>query len=157
MVHIKDKDIFQIREQLFTELVESSKIINIRCEFDKNNPISNLRKRYKATPCYEDIYVISMSIIEDTPHKDLIKIVTKSPQVKSMGTLHTTDTAIIALMHEMKDQLNSIRKENKDLKDKMDILCTKVDHQSKIITDQGKLISELHEKRSTKDNSKKTI
>ena len=124
MVHITDKDIFQIREQLFIELAESSKSVNIICELDKNNPISNLRKRYKSIPCYEDIYVVSMSIIEDTPHKDLVKFLINSPQVKSVGTLpqlHTTDTAMIALMQEMKDQLNSIRKENKDLKDKIDI------------------------------------
>ena len=98
--------------------------------------MSNLRKRYKVNKCYDDIYIIAISIIEKKLHKDIAKTVVSSPPPNT-GT-HTiftaAESAIITELHAIKTAMTEIRKENKELKQKLNVAITKIDNQEKIIT-----------------------
>ena len=84
-VYVRDKDIMQIREKLFIECVKKlaiegneqaklsmATLINSN-DGDDINILNRLRKRYKASCCYEDIFIIGTSYIEKVLHKDLIR------------------------------------------------------------------------------------
>ena len=67
LIKIKDKDIFSIRDDLFLrclDILEAEKFQQSKLYIHNSNPLSNLRKRYKVDKCYDDIYIIAISIIE---------------------------------------------------------------------------------------------
>ena len=135
LMYIKDKYIFTIRERLFIEFLEVTPeellqgrniYINIA------EPISNLRKRYKASTCYDDIYYLAVSILEKNVHKDITKILLTST---SSNTPTVNSTEVPLIQEEKKNMLIEIRKENKELKAKLHLLCTELDSQNKVPTE----------------------
>ena len=137
LVYIKDKDIFTIRERLFIEFLEVTPeellqgrniYINIA------EPISNLRKRYKASTCCDDIYYLAVSILEKKLHKDITKILLTSTS-SNTPTITSMEISLIQEVHEMKNMLLEIRKENKEFKAKLNLVCTKLDSQNKVLTE----------------------
>ena len=66
-----------------------------------------------------------------------------NPEDNNYITLNSRDSTMITLMQEIKDLIIQVQKENGEMKSKLDILCTKVDRQNKIIETQGRVIAEL--------------
>ena len=145
LIYIKDKDIFDLRESLGAELIKkvdiSSYVGIINNNESENSSNTNiLRKRYKACKCYEDIYILGISIHEKGPHKDLSKILNINQNLtQTHGTdnkfpsLNETEKPLISAIMEMKDLIVAMRKENKDLTENFEIMNTKIDNQSKEI------------------------
>ena len=158
LANLNDKDVYTIREKLFVKFLEvipddtlkMAKILN------PNDPLASppsLRKRNKASTCYEDLSILATSIIEKSPHSEIKKtlhcpaenIETRS-QPNNTSLITPAESQLIKEMHEMKKLMIEIRKENKDLKSQLNLVNTKIDK-------QANLIKNLLEKPSTSANS----
>ena len=140
LIHIKDKDIFRIREELFLHCIDALQIDKFQesnIHINDKNPLSNLRKRYKADKCYDDIYILAMTIIEQIIHKDITKIINSStpPPTNQTSLISSTDSAIIKELHNIRNTIDEFRKENKELKNKLNLALTKIDNQTKLINE----------------------
>ena len=142
LVHIKDKDIFLIREELArhcSDVLGQEKLSTANITINPEKPSDNLRKRYKADKCYDDLYILAISIKEQKPHKDLSKVFTspnannQQQQQQQHLLLSHSETSIIQELHTVNDALAEVRKENKDLKAKLNLVLTKLDKQAKLI------------------------
>ena len=153
---IVEKDIVEIRKRLYQEFlrvtpIESLKEAKIIKASDPSPVYPNLRKRNKSSTCYEDLYILAMSIIEKTIHKDIFKTIS-CPNESSNSLTHNNgnnnnnntnggptplitpaESQLVKEMHEMKRLLLEIRKENKDLKTQLNLINTKVDKQANLI------------------------
>ena len=114
LVHIKDRNIFLIREELFyhfLDKISQEELTRNSIYIDQNNPTSNLRKRYKAHNCYEDMYTLAISILEETPHRDISKIITSSanPNIHQVSQISDADSAVIKELHKVNAALLEIR------------------------------------------------
>ena len=109
---------------------------------NENNHLSNLRKRYKADKCYEDIYALAMTIIEQEIHKDITKIINPStpPPSKQSSQISPTESAVIKDLHNIRSTIDEFRKENKELKNKINLALTKIDNQTKSINELQKMV-----------------
>ena len=97
MNKIKDSDIFLIRDEMFLQCldaIEPQKFLEKNIFINEDNV--NLRKRYKAVKCYDDIYLIAISIIENNLHKDIAKtVISSTPPRGQEEVLTQAETAII--------------------------------------------------------------
>ena len=149
ILKIKDKDIFSIRDSVFLRCVEDSvlaqKFTEAKINLKEDEPLSNLRKRCKADKCYEDLYILAMSLIEKKLHKDILKTVVSSPHVTNTGepVFTAAESAIIAELHNIRDGVKEMRRENKELKEKLNLAITKIDKYEDLIEQQNTKISEL--------------
>ena len=111
---------------------------------DATDPISsNLRKRYKAATRIEDIVVFSLSLVENSIHKDILKhIISSKTQTPEQQTLSSRDLKIIEKLSELSDSQKLLSKENKILKEKLGRMETKIDYQEKLLREQEKLFHE---------------
>ena len=137
LINIKDRDIFRIRDHLYLDFLDIEAIevsLAIHNIFlDSNNPNSNLRKRYKAATCFDDIYYLAISIYEKKAHKEISKAIISSQAPFPAPSITQTESALIKAIQEMKSTLGEIRKENKDLKIQLNLVCTKIDNQNEVI------------------------
>ena len=152
IIRIKDKDIFSIRESLFLRCYQglSQKFLENKIHINENEPITSLRKRYKVDKVYDDIFILSMSLIEQKLHKDISKTVVSTPQTPAVNTSNTgepvftaAESAIIAELHNIRDGMKEIRRENKELKEKINLANTKIDKYEELLESQNLKISEL--------------
>ena len=130
---IDDKDIFAIRDELYLQLLDTipeEDLEKNKIKIDHNNPSSNLRKRYKAHNCHDDMYLLAVSIQEKTPHKDILKtLITTNTSSPSNG-ISKADSALIAELNKMNKTMSSIQKENKELKSTLHQMNSKLDTQA---------------------------
>ena len=157
LMRIKDRDIFTIREGLFLrccqDQVLSKKFLERKLHIKEGEPLTNLRKRYKADKCYEDIFILAISMIEQKLHKDISKIVTSiQPQPQELATtangepiFTAAESAIIAELHKIRDGMKEIRRENKELKEKLNLANTKIDKYETLLEVHNTKILELTE------------
>ena len=91
----------------------------------------HLCKRYKINAVYDDIYMLGISLIEKSLHKDFKKLLTQAPSKKKTPAAKATDglspttpqinnceKSLINALSEIKSIVTAIRQENKELKDK---------------------------------------
>ena len=143
LANLNDKDVYTIREKLFVKFLEvipdetlqTAKILNPN---DPSATPPSLRKRNKASTCYEDLSILASSIIEKSPHSEIKKtlhctaegIETRS---QPMSSITPAESQLIKEMHEMKKLMIEVRKENKDLKSQLNLMNTKIDKQANLI------------------------
>lgn len=168
---VNDSTVFSLREQLFIEMLDIFKIE----EFAENNVIldqenallKNLRKRYKASTCLEDLFIFSITLSEKQIHKDISKAVISSKNVINLPSLSSVDKTVVSSIKEILDISKALRKENKDLKEEFKTLKVKFEEQNKIIFslkksndeilfNQGKLFSHktnIHAQRTVSNDN----
>ena len=150
---VGERDVAAIRERLYQEFlrvipVEKLKEAKIIKASDPSPVYPVLRKRNKASTCYEDLYILAISIIEKSIHKDIFKTIccltdnstTQNNNINNNNTngspapiITPAESQLVKEMHEMKRLLLEIRKENKDLKTQLNLVTTKVDKQANLI------------------------
>ena len=152
--YIQDQEIFNIRENLFKELLrvipidamKTAKLVSVSSN-DASPVPPSLRKRYKASTCLDDLHLLSLSIVEKTLHKDILKTICPSSEQQTAaaaaaapavgtannGLITPAENQLIKEIHEMKKMLVEIRKENKELKTQLNLVNTKVDNQANLI------------------------
>ena len=156
LMMIKDGDIFTIREGLFLrccqDQVISKKFLEGKIHIKEGEPLANLRKRYKADKCYEDIFILAISMIEQKLHKDISKIVISIQPQQVLATtangepiFTAAESAIIAELHKIRDGMKEIRRENKELKEKLNLANTKIDKYETLLEVHNTKILELTE------------
>ena len=143
LIHIKDKDIFLIRNQLArncSDILGQEKLLAANIKVNAENASENLRKRYKADKCYEDLFVLALSIKNQSPHKDLNKVFnqqstqSQQPNQSQQHVLLTqSESSIIEELHTVQEAMTSLRSENKALKTQHNLVLTKLDNQAKLI------------------------
>ena len=112
LIYINSKDVMQIREKLFLDCIQKLSAEGQKeflLELIKNNSdadmssspssplpeadlIARLRRRYKAGPSLEDIYVIGMSFVENKLHKDFAKLIS-APTTKRRSSNAVSSSA----------------------------------------------------------------
>jgi hypothetical protein len=149
LIKIKDEDIFCIREHLFiicVETVGKNAFLQQRIQINNTTPTANLCRRYKASKCYDDIYIIAMTIIEKKLHKDIPKIIlnviSTEPETEQQlqPKISSAESAIIKELHAIRDAMTFIRNENKELKQKLNLAITKIDNHENTISGLRKAI-----------------
>ena len=144
---IDDAEIFLIREKLFQNFlemvpIENQKAAKLITTASDTDFAPSLRKRYKASTCYDDLHILAISIIEKSAHKEILKVLVPSSAPASSSQQNAgapsmmitpAETQLIKEMHEMKRLMVEIRKENKDLKSQLNLVSTKVDKQTDLI------------------------
>ena len=133
LIHIDDKDIFAIREELYLQLLDTipeEDLAKNNIKIDHNNPSSNLRKRYKSHNCHDDMYLLAVSIKEKTPHKDILKTLSTANTSSPANGISKADSALIAELNKMNKTMSSIQKENKELKLTLHQMNSKLDTQA---------------------------
>ena len=154
LIKIKDRDILLIRNTLFVKCTQelSQKFLELEIYISEEEPISNLRKRYKADKCYDDIFILAISLIEGKSHKDLLKLINSSSPPNNINNTSTNsgqpiftaaESAIIAELHNIRNGMKEVRKENKELKEKLNLACTKIDKYESLIEQLNAKVSEL--------------
>ena len=159
LVHLSDNHANSLRCHLYSR-VSKKAISDFKDDFlnagigaeDFDTLGSRLCKRYKIAAVYDDIYLLGISLVEKSLHKDFKKLLTQAPPKKkppagtpaakppaadsvlpSAPQLHSCEKTLIDALTEIKSIVTAIRQENKDLKTKIDLLTTKVDKQNKEI------------------------
>ena len=150
LIYLKDSHASGLRCHLYSIVVKNATThfkddfikIGIMAE-DFVTLSSRLSRRYKITAIYDDICTLSVSLIEKSLHKDFKKLLTQAaPKKKSSATanhveienipqMQSFEKPIIDAITEIKSIVSASRKENKELKAKIDLLTTKIDQQSK--------------------------
>ena len=174
LINIKDHDIFVIRERLFLHFLNSfseQALNDSNIAVSEVNPCGALRKRYKAACCYDDIYYLSMSVIDKGILKEVVSKVMDSKQTSSAlsksapntlnePVINSTEGSLITEIHAMKSLLDEMKKEqknrnnlenllievrneNKALKNQLNLVTTKVDKQTAMIQE---LLNKLDKK-----------
>ena len=141
LTSLSDKTIFDLRESLFLEMIDNFGQETFRSAnvlLDDENPLTrNLRKRYKASTCLEDINIFSLSLCENQLHKDIDKSVLSvkfTPQ--SVPTISTLDKGIIESMRDILTYAKDIFSQNNTLQ-------REISNLKQLITDQKEEINEL--------------
>ena len=151
LVHLSDNHANGLRCHLYanvikfaaSELKDDFLHLGIALE-DFDTLDSRLCNRYKPTALYDDIYMLGISLIEKSLHKDFKKLLTQAPakkkaakttdaSVPSVPQINSCEKTLITALTEIKSIVTAIRQENKDLKAKIDLLTTKVDQQNREI------------------------
>ena len=146
LIEITDKGIFLLRDALFQHLITIAENTEPNddgtIKIDQKILTAGLRKRYKGNKCFEDIYHIGLAIAEKSIQgAELMKIIVplNNHNYNTTGNhdpmINSMEKAMITKMDEILDIVKALRKENKDLKEKMDIFNTKLENQNKTINE----------------------
>ena len=78
LANLNDKDVYTIIERLFVKFLEviPEETLKMAKILNPNDPLAtppSLRKRNKASTCYEDLSILATSIIEKSPHNEIKK------------------------------------------------------------------------------------
>ena len=140
--------VYNIREHLFIEFRDH---FNTECLSDSNikinqdDPLKSLRKRYKSDKCYSDIYILLLSLYENQIDSKINEVifVEKNAQV-TQPIINSLEATLIEQMTEILSLNKAILKENRELKNRMSSLQSKLETQNSTVT---KLNSQLEEQK----------
>ena len=107
--------------------------------------MKSLRKRYKPEKCYSDIYVLLLSLYENQFDSKINEVifVEKNAQV-TQPIINSLEATLIEQMTEILSLNKAILKENRELKNRMYSLESKLETQNNTLT---KLNSQLEEQK----------
>lgn len=147
-----------MREQLFTETLDLFKAEDFLTHdilLDENPLEKNLRKRYKAKRCLNDIYVLSISLCERQIHVEISNVLmTARDTMRSQAMQY--DKSLLNTIKEILDNTKEIKKENKQLSDKITSREIKIDEQNKKLLNLEKSNKEFAEEIINKDTASNT-
>ena len=159
LVHLSDSHAAGLRNSLYGNIYDQAHSvfkedldrIGITVDDSTNCLKGRLCKRYKVNMVYDDIYSLGMSLTEKSLHKDFRKLITNAPKKANKTNdpldtnvelqagaknntmqppIHDIQATLINSVAEILSIVTALRKENKDLKSKIDLLTTKVDRQN---------------------------
>ena len=84
--------------------------------------------------CYEDIYILGLSVCEKSIHCDVAKIINNSKSTNSTAPIISpVEGNLISVVNEILDVAKSLKQENKHLKEKLLILEERIEIQYSFI------------------------
>ena len=151
----KPEEIHNLREYLITHLCymfEPDDFTALGVDVNREDPVSNLRKRNKPETCLDDIFVIGQSIVEKSLCKDILKCLQqkKSYSTRSISTpgsqstfVSSQDVVLVNTLHEILGVVNDLKKENQFLKSSLQQMQSRLLHVEKLSSDNNKLLHNI--------------
>ena len=136
---VNQEHVYKLREQLFMDFCDQFRfetLLENQINIDPEKPLKSLRKRYKPIKCYDDIYVLLISLYENQIDSKIEEVIIFDKNLAVKKTVMSSfEAAIIDHMTEVLSINKEILNENKILKIKLSSLEAKFDSQQNILNE----------------------